>query len=71
MRKLFTKINAEDWSVISAMLSDKRLDPKDMLILKLYFACMGKEWAFNKEEGAFSEGIRAFFEFHKDDICIF
>ena len=70
MKKEFKGINAENWGIVSAMFHDKRLEPKDVFILRLFFACMGKEWAYTKDSGIFFESCKAFFEFHKDNICM-
>ncbi len=64
-------VTAENWGIVAAMFHDKRLEAKDLFILRLFFASMGKEWAYNKEPAAFLEGCRAFFEFHREDICKF
>ena len=66
-KKTYESLLKSNWEILSNTKIE--FSPKNLFILKLYFALMGKKYHvyFNK---AFIPLIRHFFELHKDDLCI-
>ena len=60
-REQYERVAAEDWDALHAACIGERLPLKDVMILKLYFAFMGKY----SGKGSFTALCKQFFAVHR------
>ena len=68
LKKEYNGLMRMDWEILTDINIEHNLSPKDILILKLYFSLMGKEYCINSNK-IFVGFIKKYFSFNKANLC--
>ena len=69
-KKEYESLLRIDWEVLGDSQLEQKLTAKDVIILKLYFAFMGKEY-YNSVGKVFIGLCKKFFGVNKANLCMF